>query len=344
MPLRHQPLDKPDIFLQVDDGPVGPVQDIVPLADGGEPGGQQAGVPALDLEVGLQIHPSLQQSGQVGGHVGIFLHHRGGALQEGVAEVAHDKAGAGVVRRHLVQGEGVAVLQMGPREGGQPHVDRHRLVVPGGQLVDGPVDGVGQPDPVIAGIELYPAAALPLQILLHPLRQVGNDPLPALHQGAVQADAVVEQVRRVVVIGGVQAPVAHDHPVDHVQLAVDLPQMLSAVLVPYRLGHGVSAGGGLEQVEMGVDNFHKAPPCRTAWVRTVPASYCNTNFPPVKPVFERGVPSSWSGEGQSADGAVRVPLIRQDRDLFGHVLIHIFCALRISKKKVKKFILIYLDK
>ena len=41
-------------------------------------------------------------------------------------------------------------------------MDGDRLVVAGGQLIDGLVDGVGEPDLVVARVELHTAAILPL--------------------------------------------------------------------------------------------------------------------------------------------------------------------------------------
>ena len=99
-------------------------------------------------------------------------------------------------------------------------MDGHGLVVFPGQLVDGGVNGVGEPDAVIAGVEFHAAAALPLQVLLHLVGEIGGDGLsPAQHQ-AVQPHAVVKQVLGIVVVRRLQAAVAHDHPVDHAQLAV----------------------------------------------------------------------------------------------------------------------------
>ena len=54
---------------------------------------------------------------------------------------------------------GVAVLEVGPGVGGEPHVHRHRLVVAGGQLIDAG-RWVGEPNLVIAGVELHAAAVL----------------------------------------------------------------------------------------------------------------------------------------------------------------------------------------
>ena len=76
--------------------------------------------------------------------------------------MAHDKSRLRVVGGHLVQGEGVAIFQVGPGEGGQTHVDGHRLIIPGGQVIDGLIAVVRQPDAVIAGVELHPAAVVPL--------------------------------------------------------------------------------------------------------------------------------------------------------------------------------------
>ena len=136
------------------------------------------------------------------------------------------------------------------------HVDGHRLVVPGGQLIHRLIHRVGQPQPVIAGVQLHPAARPPPEVLLHPLCQVGDGSLPPAHEGAVQPDAVVEQVGRVAVIGGVQTTVAHHHPVDHPQLPIDLPQVGCGIFVPHLLRHGVGVGRGGKEVKVGVDNPH----------------------------------------------------------------------------------------
>ena len=169
--------------------------------------------------------------------------------------MAHDEHGVRVVGCHLIQGQGMAVFQMGPGKGRQPHVDGHGLSVPGRQAVDGLIHRVRQGDPVVAGVELHPAAALPPQILLHPVGEVSDHPAAVLQQAAVQPHAVVEQVCRVVVVCRVQGVVAHHHPVDDAQLPVDLPQVLGAVVMAHLPGHLLPLIVG-EQVQVGVNDLH----------------------------------------------------------------------------------------
>jgi len=76
--------------------------------------------------------------------------------------------------------------------GGEAHMDGHRLVISGGQLVNGLVQGIGQPDLVVPRIQLHPAAALPLQVLLHPVGQIGDGAFAPIQQKAVQPHTVVE--------------------------------------------------------------------------------------------------------------------------------------------------------
>ncbi len=124
------------------------------------------------------------------------------------------------------------------------------------QAVDGVVDGVGEPDFVVAGVELHAAARLPLQVLLHLVGQVLGNGLPSPQHQAVQPHAVVKQVPGVVVEAHLQAPVAHDHSVDYVQLPIDLPQVVHGVHMAHRLSHGVGPGLGGKEVQMCVDDLH----------------------------------------------------------------------------------------
>lgn len=132
---------------------------------------------------------------------------------------------------------------------------RHRLVIAGRQRIDWLIDGVGQPELVVAGVELHTAAALPLQVRLDSLRQVGGDLFAVREDAAVQARAVVVQVGWIAVGGHIQAVVAHDDAVDDVQLPVDLAEVVDIVVVAHILRHllGVRAG---EEMQMGVDDFH----------------------------------------------------------------------------------------
>ena len=164
-----------------------------------------------------------------------------------------------MVGGHLIQRQGVTILQMGPGVGGQSHVDGHRLVVPGGQLIDRLIQRIGQPDFIISGIKLHAAAVVPLQVLLYPLGQVRDGLLTPFEQKAVQTHAVVEQTCGIVMIVCFQTAVAHDHAVNHVQLSVNLPQMFNAVVVPHPLGRllrPVLIRG--KQVQMGVNDLHGA--------------------------------------------------------------------------------------
>ena len=150
----------------------------------------------------------------------------------------------------------MAVFQVGPGPGREPHVDGHRLVVLLGQLVEGLIDGGGEPDFVVTGVKLDPAALLPLQVFLHLVGQVLRDGLPPPQHQAVQSHAVVEQVPGVVVEAHLQAPVAHDHSVDHAQSPVDLAEMIHGVHVAHLSGHGVGPGFGGEQMQMCVNDLH----------------------------------------------------------------------------------------
>ena len=169
--------------------------------------------------------------------------------------MAHDELGIRMVCRHLIQGQGVAVFQMGPGEGGQPHVNGHRLTVTGCQAVDGLVHGVRQSDLVVPGVQLHAAAVVPPQVRLHPVRQVRDHPAPVLQQAAVQAHAVVEQVCGVVVPPELQTVISHHHAVGNVQFSIDLPQMVYVVVMAHLPGHLL---GRIfrKQVQVGVDDLH----------------------------------------------------------------------------------------
>lgn len=67
----------------------------VPGAGAGQPAFQQSGVARLLLKIAVQLHPALQQAGQVRADVGVLPQNGGGLLEEGVPEVAHDEPGAG---------------------------------------------------------------------------------------------------------------------------------------------------------------------------------------------------------------------------------------------------------
>ena len=118
----------------------------------------------------------------------------------------------------------------------------HRLAVLLRQAVDGVIDGIGEPDLVVPGVELDSAARILLQVRLHLVGQIRRNGLSSPQYQTVQAHAVVEQVRRVLVEAHFQTAVAHDHPVDHAQLAVDRSQVIHRVFVAHRLGHGVGPG------------------------------------------------------------------------------------------------------
>lgn len=72
VPLRRQTPNEADVLPQIDDGPVRPVQDPVPGAGAGQPAFQQSGVARLLLKIAVQLHPALQQAGQVRADVGVL--------------------------------------------------------------------------------------------------------------------------------------------------------------------------------------------------------------------------------------------------------------------------------
>ena len=99
-------------------------------------------------------------------------------------------------------------------------------------------------------------------MLLHPVWQVRRDvPSPVQHQ-AVQPHAVVKQVFGIVVPPGLQAVVAHDHPVDHAQLAIDLAQVVHAVVVAHALGGLLGPVLLRKEMQMGIDDLHSPAPFR----------------------------------------------------------------------------------
>ena len=109
-------------------------------------------------------------------------------------------------------------------------------------------------------------------MLLHPLRQVRRDALS--QQSAVQARAVVEEIRRVVVDSGIQTVVAHNNAVDHVQPTIDLAEVGDVVVVAYPLRHFLGGRAG-EDVQVGVDDFH-AGGLLSGWEVRLPASSANS--------------------------------------------------------------------
>lgn len=137
-------------------------------------------------------------------------------------------------------------------------MDRYRLVIPLRQTVDGLVHRTDSQIRLYPGVELHAAAVLPLQMLLHLVGQVLRDVAPPAEHQAVQPHAVVEQVPGVVVEAGLQAAVAHHHPVDDLQLPIDLPEMLHRVLVPHPTGHGIGPRLGRKDVQVRVNDLHKS--------------------------------------------------------------------------------------
>ena len=68
----------------------------------------------------------------------------------------------------------------------------------------------------------------------------------------------MEQLRRVLMIIGVQAVVPHDHAVNHRELPVDLAQMIRAVMVPHLPGGFLRLRVRGKEMQVGVDNIHGA--------------------------------------------------------------------------------------
>lgn len=62
-------------------------------------------------------------------------------------------------------------------------------------------------------------------MLLHLGSQIGDHPIPLIHQNAVQPHAIVEQVGGIVVVPHFETAVAHHHTVDDIQLPKCLPEM-----------------------------------------------------------------------------------------------------------------------
>jgi len=74
----------------------------------------------------------------------------------------------------------------------------------------------------------------------------------------------VEQVRRIVVECGVQAVVAHDNAVDHVQLPIDPAEMVQVVVVAHVPRHLLGGGAG-EKMQVGIYDFHGGKVSSLVW-------------------------------------------------------------------------------
>ena len=99
-------------------------------------------------------------------------------------------------------------------------------------------------------------------MLLHLVGQIRRDIPPPVQHQAVQPHAVVEQVGGIVVLSRLQTVVAHDHPVDHAQLAIDLAQVVHAVVVAHALGGLLGPVLLGKEMQMGVNDLHSPAPFR----------------------------------------------------------------------------------
>ncbi len=254
MGLRHQTADELHVVGHVHRREIRAEQEPAPVVHVGDPAPELADVLALFVKVPAQIRHALQQAGQVGAHVGIFLQHCRRVRQKGVAEVAHDELHVRPVGGHLVQRQGVAVFELGPGARGLAHVDGHRLAVFPGQLITGRVHRIGNILIVVARIELDAHAPGLLQVFLHQrhgLRRVGV----FRETPAVQPDAVAHP-GVVAVALHVQRPVAHHHAVDDVQLLPAAQQLRLAAVVAHLPEPLLHIGAVREQVKVRVYDLH----------------------------------------------------------------------------------------
>ena len=96
-----QAADELHIVCHVHPGKIRAKQEAAPVLHVLHPAPQLVHIGPLAGKISVQGHRAVQQAGQIGADVGVFLQHCCRVRQEGVAEVAHDELHVRPVGGHL---------------------------------------------------------------------------------------------------------------------------------------------------------------------------------------------------------------------------------------------------